>query len=216
MKDFFKQCLKDLEPLTGIRQLYFLESDLEDGARKLDVLLSGMVTTSTMFPYITEETQKKIIREMMVKDQDYDSLNSRVIHKWLNQHKEFYYLEANKAAEAPTVHLSEEESKRIDQLAQKTLASLAGNFSPSLTGVDEEMKKIQAEDLERQEGKKSYHYKPDPEKILINEKKLLAAKTRGLDKIGLEQLKTFEVEGKTVVARNVEEAQEIYIEVYMS
>lgn len=216
MKDFFKQCLKDLEPLTGIRQLFFLQSDLEDGERKKDVLIDGMITTSAMFPYIPEETQKKIIREMMVKDQDYDSLNSRVIHKWLNQNKEFYYLEANKAAEAPRVNLSEEESERIDQLAQKTLASLAVDFSPSLKGVDEEMKKIQEEDKERQEGKKSFHYKPDPDKVLRAAKKMEAAKSRGLDKLDLRDLQAFVVSNETIMARTLEEAQEIYVEVYMS
>lgn len=82
MKEFFKQCLEDLESLTGLRQLYFLQSD-EDGRRKIDVLLMGMVLACESYPYIPEEAQRKIIRDQMVKDQSYEALNSRTVHKWL-------------------------------------------------------------------------------------------------------------------------------------
>jgi hypothetical protein len=52
--------------------------------------------------------------------------------------------------------------------------------------------------------------------LLIKEKKIAAAKSRGLDKLNLGDLKTFEIEKQKVVARNLEEAREIYIEVYES
>ena len=84
MREFFLQCLKDLEPLTGIRQLFFLQSDLEDGERKKNVLIEGMIQTSLKFDYIPEEAQQKFIKRMMVEDQAYDSLNSRTIYKWLS------------------------------------------------------------------------------------------------------------------------------------
>lgn len=213
MKEFFKQCLEDLESLTGIRQLYFLQVDA-DGKRKIEVLISGMITTSNQFPYISEDNQKKIIREMMVKDQDYDSLNSRTVYKWLNQNKDLYFMDANKATEAPRVHLSEEESKRIDQLASEALRSLSGDFKPKYSKLDEEMKKIQIEDKERQEGKAASGYIPDPTLVVISERKLQAAKSRGLDKLDLRDLHPFVIEGKKIVARNIEEAQEIYLEVY--
>ncbi len=86
MKEFFIECLKNLEALTGIRQLFFLQSDPE-GAKKKDVLIDGMVLVSKKFDYIPEETQQKYIRKMMVEDQNYESLNSRVIWKWLDMHK---------------------------------------------------------------------------------------------------------------------------------
>lgn len=91
MRDFFIQCLKDLESLTGLRQLFFLQSDLQDGERKKNVLIEGMILVAKKFDYIPEEEQKKIISRMMVEDQDYDSLNSRVIWKWLNLHKDKYF-----------------------------------------------------------------------------------------------------------------------------
>lgn len=86
MKKFFLECLRDLEDLTGIRQLFFLQSDV-DGARRRDILIDGMVLKSKEFSYIPEEEQKRIIRKMMVEDQNYDALNARIIHKWLDMHK---------------------------------------------------------------------------------------------------------------------------------
>lgn len=83
MKEFFIECLKDLESLTGLRQLYFLQSDLEDGERKKNVLIQGMILAAQDYPYIPEDAQKKIIRDQMVKDQNYDALHARVIHRWL-------------------------------------------------------------------------------------------------------------------------------------
>lgn len=50
--------------------------------------------------------------------------------------------------------------------------------------------------------------------LLIKEKKLAAAKSRGLDKLNLGELKTFDVEDQRIVARTLEEAREIFIEVY--
>lgn len=214
MRNFFIQCLKDLESLTGIRQLYFLQSDLEDGERKKNVLIEGMIATSKQFPYISEQIQQKIIRDMMVKDQDYDSLNSRIIYKWLNLNKDLYFTESQKALEIDTKPLTDEESERVDKLLNEVKGQLVGDFKPKYTGLDEEIKKLEAEDKERQEGRKAIAHR-STEYFLLHERKLLAAKSRGLDKLGLHELKEFVIEDKVIVARNKEEAQEIYLEVYI-
>lgn len=96
MKDFYLQCLEELESLTGIRQLFFLQSD-PDGKKKIEVCIAGMVETSKRFPYIPDDEQQKIIREAMVTDQDYEALNSRIIYKWLNLHKDTYWGKSQKA-----------------------------------------------------------------------------------------------------------------------
>lgn len=90
MRDFVKECLNDLEPLTGIRQLYFLQSD-PDGERKIRVLIDGIILALQDYPYIPEEAKKKIIREQMVKDQNYDALNSRVVNKWMTTFGSTYF-----------------------------------------------------------------------------------------------------------------------------
>jgi hypothetical protein len=170
MKEFFKQCLEDLESLTGIRQLYFLQVD-PDGKRKIEVLISGMITTSKQFPYISETDQQRIIREQMVKDQDYDSLNSRTVYKWLNMNKDFYFMDANSATEAPRIDLSDDEKERIDQLANKFKMSLMGNFRPEYKDLQKEIDDLKIEDFERQEGKhstaKSLGYVPPSKEYLI-------------------------------------------------
>lgn len=153
MKDFFILCLKDLESISGLRQLFFLQSDLEDGERKKDVLIAGMVATCKNFDYIPEKAQQKIIREMMVKDQDYDSLNSRVIYKWLNMHKDVYFTQSHAPEITPLRDLTDDEKKRIDQLAEQFKKSLVGDFRPAYHDLQKEIDDLKLEDLERQEGK---------------------------------------------------------------
>jgi hypothetical protein len=214
MKDFFKQCLEDLESLTGIRQLYFMQID-PDGPRKISVLIAGMLETSKQFSYISEADQQRIIREQMAKDQDYDSLNSRTIYKWLNMNKDFYFMDANSVPEAPRVALSDEEKERIDQLANQFKMSLMGDFKPQYKDLEKEIETLKLEDEERLDGKRSSGYVPDPNNAIILEKKLQAARSRGLDKLELNQIKSFVIERQTVIARNYEEALEIYTEVYL-
>lgn len=88
MREFFKDCLKNLEAITGLRQLAFWEmeaaKDQVSAERKVEICISGMVEVCKDYPFIPEEAQKKIIRDQMVKDQKYEALNSRTIHKWLS------------------------------------------------------------------------------------------------------------------------------------
>jgi len=77
MREFFKQCLEELEAKTGLRQLYFMQQR-EDGVKMVNILLDSMVIVSKEFDYIPEHAQKSIIASQIVKDQDYDGLNSRM------------------------------------------------------------------------------------------------------------------------------------------
>lgn len=104
MREFFRQCMKDLESLTGIRQLFFLLSDEDDGARKYEILLDGMVAVSSEFDYITEKEKQQIIRRMMVQDQTYDALNARVIYRWLSGAKDAHTLRDRHEQSKPPVY----------------------------------------------------------------------------------------------------------------
>lgn len=150
MKDFFIQCLKDLESLTGLRQLFFLQSDLEDGERKKNVLIEGMVLACKDYPYIPEESQKKIIREAMVKDQNYEALNSRVIHKWLTQAANAYRTHSNFTEEdltprdqdgKPTTPAPPEIA---DKYYREWIASLAkiGSNAPTIEQIEADLKNV--------------------------------------------------------------------------
>lgn len=154
MKEFFLQCLNDLEARTGLRQLYWLQQN-PDADRQVNIVLDSMVIVSGEFSYIPEEDQQRIISAMMVKDQDYDSLNSRVIYKWLSGHREHYWsLVQNKGEDIPQVELTGEQRASIDRLAGEFLKQLSGNFSPAYADLESEMKRITSEDKERAEKKK--------------------------------------------------------------
>jgi hypothetical protein len=117
----------------------------------------------------------------------------------------------NKPAEKTEVkskEWSEETTKLVNEFQEKILEGKVKGV-PKLSE-----KEIKEEGKERVKIKGSA-YIPDPVNVLINQKKLQAARSRGLDKLELNQIKSFHVEGQTIVARNYEEALEIYTEVYL-
>lgn len=219
MKEFIKQCLADLESLTGIRQTYYLTIDT-DGERKATVLIQGILEVCKQFSYISEADQQKIIREQMVKDQNYDALNSRTVWKWFNGVKDKYWELAHKPKfenAIPLPPLTPETEKMI----REWRADLMGlNSSPSKIDLHADMQKIKEEDEQRLAGVpvksklSKYKYVPDENLVLINERKMKAARDRGLDKLNLRDLKPFTVEGMVIHCRNLEEAQEMYLEIY--
>lgn len=221
MKEFLKQCLDDLESLTGIRQLFFLEND-PDGKRKIEVLINGMLLKCKEFSFIPESDQKNIIRSMMVKDQQYDALNSRTLDKWLNGHSAAYTVE--KPVEVKRIELTPEENERVDKLIESWKMQVF-DFKPKYTGLENEIEKIKTEDDKRLKGRKSEMVKQSIEALEISNRKMKAAKDRGLDKLNFcgcrhpedcnKGLHHIEVEGKVIVARNRSEAQDIYMEVFL-
>lgn len=147
MREFFKQCLEELEDVSGIRQLYWLRQSCEtkeDFDKRKSVLIESMVLASQRFPYINQEEQKKIIRRMMIEDQQYDALNSRTIHKWLDLHKDKFpfitesEMEQSHAPEAPP----EVAAKYIEKL--KAIIESTGRQVPTMT-----QEEIQKEGHER-------------------------------------------------------------------
>lgn len=213
MREFFKQCMEDLESISGSRQKYYLDSDLEDGERKKKVLLDGMVEASRKFDYIPEKDQQTIIRRMMIEDQNYESLNSRVIWKWLEMHKGKYSTQPRLSEEEiiPPPPLSEEMQKQI----REYLANLAGSTVKPVPQVNEwDLKAIQEEDSISREGRKGSGYIPKPEMVVIDKRRKEAIKKLGLDQYDVKDLKTFQVEGQSILAPSLEIAQEYYIEVF--
>lgn len=98
MREFIKECLENLESLTGLRQLFFLEQR-EDGAKQIQIVINGIMDALSDYKFIPEEAQQRIIRQMMVKDQNYESLNSRVVTKWLEANKGRWYFSTPKISE---------------------------------------------------------------------------------------------------------------------
>lgn len=153
MEEFLTECLKNLEPLTGIRQLYFLEQD-PDGERKIGVLIKGMLLTCEEFSYIPEKDQQKIISDMMRKDQNYDALNSRTVNKWFSLFKDFYWTRANSEHKEPEPQtgplppLSDDTMKKLHEFWGK----LVEKTEPKFMGLNLTMDQIRYEDAMRLEG----------------------------------------------------------------
>lgn len=214
MKQFFKQCLDDLEALTGLRQLYFMEIDLENGKRRIDTCLEGMILAARDYPYIPEEAQKKIIREQMVKDQTYEALNSRIVHKWLTASSSKYFRESGHIPEGKSGEAAAP-PEVADKYAAQLLATLAGTGKhvPQLTP-----EQAAIEGKERRDpylrGPRASGYKPDPKRVEQFDRLAKAIKARGLHAVNHGDLKQYTVDKQVIVARNEEEAQEIYLEVY--
>lgn len=124
MKDFFRECLEQLEDKTGIRQLFFLKTQCEsqtDFDKRKNILLDSMVIVSKRFDFIPEEYQQKYILRMITEDQQYDSLNSRTIWRWLDLHKDKHMT---------TSRISEEEltpcpPEKVDLYANQILENMA-------------------------------------------------------------------------------------------
>lgn len=157
MRDFFKQCLEDLEALTGNRQMYFFATD-PDGTRKLKVCLDGMVLAAKDYPYIPEDAQKKIIREQMVKDQNYEALNSRTVHKWLTAAANAYRTHSQFSTEDLTPRDQDGNPTEpappevADKYYQQWLSSLAkiGNPLPTIEQITADLKEVKRVETGRQ------------------------------------------------------------------
>lgn len=111
--------------------------------------------TCQQFPYIPEEAQKKIIREHMVKDQDYEALNSRTVWKWLNMNKDVWWAkeQAAEPSETPPEPMSEETKKMVDKFMADLAAGMQDRTRPKFAErLKQEMEKIAQEDKERTEG----------------------------------------------------------------
>ncbi len=102
MRDFFKTILNELKDNTGLDQVRWLRNDCETEAefdKRVENIVNGMMVVSEKFDYIPPGFQQKYIRKMMIEDQNYDSLNSRVIWKWLDAHKGLHFLGSTKITE---------------------------------------------------------------------------------------------------------------------
>lgn len=157
MRDFFKQCLEDLEALTGNRQMYYFATDA-DGQRKLKVCLDGMVLAANDYPFIPEEAKRKIIRDQMVKDQNYEALNSRTVHKWLTAAANAYrthsqFTEDDLTPRDQLGNPAEPAPPEVaDKYYQQWLASLVkiGNVLPTIEQIKADLKEVKRVETGRQ------------------------------------------------------------------
>ena len=174
MKEFFKSELQTLKAKTGLNQ-YETVSNMPDAAKQIGILLDSMVLVCNEFPYIPDSDKQKIIKKMIIQDQEFTALNSRAVWKWLNMHKDAYWAKEQEIEhlEQPAGPLSPETEKLIkdfqDNLARQMEAEKRNRIT-SGKRLREEMEKITREDSERLEGKKTTEFQTSE---LEAEKKVL-------------------------------------------
>lgn len=92
MRDFLKSELKTLKAKTGLNQLENL-SALPDSQNQIKILLDSIMLVFDEFHFIPDNDKKRIIQENIIRDQEFQGLNSRVVWRWLNAQKDKYYKE---------------------------------------------------------------------------------------------------------------------------
>lgn len=96
MKEFFLNILSNLDKLAGLRQIekiYGQHSDQVEAKKEVNMLLDILVNICLQFPYIPDDDKKKIIQQAVVSDPEFNSLNARIVFKWLAIQKDKYYKE---------------------------------------------------------------------------------------------------------------------------
>lgn len=168
MKEFFETCLKNLFAVTGIQQFVYMELKAAKSKeaememkRELALLINSMILVSDKFNYIPLESQKKYIIKMMVEDQNYEGLNSRVIWKWLDLHRTAHSFTNEEPIQINGKYF-DETSPETQALVNDFLTKLNGKFEvPKMT---HEQIKEEGQDKPK---RKSAAYIPSPELAIM-------------------------------------------------
>lgn len=106
MRDFFRQCFKNLEACNGSRQYFFLTTD-PDGEQQMKFMLDGMERVSEKFKAVPQKVQQDHITKRMIEEATkYDKLSIGLIHKWLDELKGLYGIMDKTIKDGPTDALS--------------------------------------------------------------------------------------------------------------
>lgn len=227
MRQFFVQELKSLRMNTGLRQFEEIQSitKKEEAQQALDNLLRGLINVCNTFSYIPDTDKQKIISKNIITDHEMIALNPRTVYKWLHQVSDRYYQESghsdtNKLLEKPIEALS------FDQLTPET-QKLVEDFKTSLIDSMPQMPAITQRDIDLLK-------KEDEERVKLKAisaghafKSRRYAFIKYLHEAGLDDLAkvhetreasdwvyNFTIENRTVVAKDLSEAQEIFAEMY--
>lgn len=228
MRDFFKSELKTLQAKTGLRQYENL-SAMPDAEFQFKILLDSMVMACNEFPYIPDADKKRIIQEQIVRDQDFTGLNSRVIWKWLNANKDYYWsLDQTKQKPNSDMLKTFEElpdtlKKEIEAFKNKLIDS---PLKPVPTVTVDEIEAIKREDKIKQEGHKalSLGYQPLSKNEIIKRKLHIQYVADNFnpvtgkpidnfkeENVWLKEQGYYDIEGILIKADSEEQAQEEYL-----
>ena len=143
MKTFFLELLNNLHNLAGLRQIekiFASHPKPENAKAEVNELMELLVKVSKQFPYIPEKDQQNIIAAAVISDPEFNSLNARIVFKWLAQHRDKYFKESQHIEEKPQENwvplTGEARLKRLKEWEQAL-----GKFEEHTTATDRVAKK---------------------------------------------------------------------------
>lgn len=92
MREFLKKELETLKAKTGLLQYEKMSQD-PDAVNQIRIMLDSIMLVFQEFHFIPDSDKKRIIQENIIRDQEFQGLNSRVVWRWLNAQKDKYYKE---------------------------------------------------------------------------------------------------------------------------
>jgi hypothetical protein len=221
-REMFLRIMKNLYNLSGSKQYMDIAStpDPTEAQKKLDELLWHMTVVSNSYNYIPLADQEKIIEQKIIEDPEFYGLNARKIWHYLNSVSSKYFVQdAHKKTEEES-RASNARAVTYDELTPETKAafdmfvqSLAQQKKvPALT-----QDQIKEEGQEKKTPKATAGHIPTETEIQVA-RRLEVIKRMGYDKLSpkeVSEMQIFKIQGRDVRARNQDEAQEIYLEVYL-
>lgn len=98
MRAYFLNLLNNLDKLAGLKQLDKIHAlypgNKEAVKKEINELLDACCNASSLFPFIPEEDQQKILTHFVITE-EFPSLNAAMVYKALNRQKDKYYKESH-------------------------------------------------------------------------------------------------------------------------
>lgn len=219
MYDFFLNEFKSLRAKTGIRQWEAL-NDLPDAAKEIHVIIDLMCRECAKSPFniIQEDVKQRVIARAIIEDEHFIGLNAKFVRRALNAYwkdngdRVLEKMNQKTAEETTRVELTQEQTAKIDEMANRYVAELLQGEGPKAVPQlkPDEIKREGAEwqsNLER----KSTGYKPvlTAEQIAIRDKIRRAASEFYKDKYSFSGMQVWKVGEYEVFAESFEDAKEI-------
>lgn len=180
MREFYLNLLNNLDKLAGLKQLdkiYASHGENREAAKtEIRNLLEILCRVSSMFPYIPEDEQMKIIN-LAVLTEEFPTLNGNTVYKWLARHKDKFFKEIHHQETQPQAEplTGEARAAKLDEWL-KSLSSfdqMSGGPKMSPDEWKQEGKEWVSE-VER----KAVSTIPDPDRKKYDEQKLIERNER--------------------------------------
>ncbi len=209
MREFFLDILKDLKDIYGCNQIHWLMQECatqEEFNKKKNFIIDSLVTVSKRFDYIPDEVQQKYIRKMLIEDQNYESLNTRVVWKWLDMHKVNHITHS---------HFDEDALTQYEPASPERADYWAEEWKKQLAMIGQPVPKVTTEEIERKDPiLKGLVSAPKPPVVERDprEEKIRQYVLANVPKWIMSPPKHFyDIEGVQVPGDDIDEARSIYL-----